>query len=62
MGSYFAFNKKQEKLMPMEIKVLLLFLVVSIIYYKLKENNKTEREECRQEQLHQSFMRGKNNE
>ena len=24
--------------MPMEIKVLLLFLVVSIIYYKLKEN------------------------
>ena len=30
--------------MPMEIKVLLLFLVVSIIYYKLKENDKTERE------------------
>tara|TARA_Y100000034_G_scaffold69864_1_gene84318 strand:+ start:307 stop:459 length:153 start_codon:yes stop_codon:yes gene_type:complete len=46
--------------MPIEIKVLLLFLVVSIIYYKLKENNKTEREEFRQEQLHQSFMKGKN--
>ena len=46
--------------MPMEIKVLLLFLVVFIIYYKLKENNKTEREEFRQEQLHQSFMKGKN--
>ena len=48
--------------MPMEIKVLLLFLVVSIIYYKLKENDKTEREEFRQEQLHPSFIRGKNNE
>ena len=48
--------------MPMEIKVLLLFLVVSIIYYKLKENDKTEREEFRQQQLHQSFIRGKNNE
>jgi len=46
--------------MPMEIKVLLLFLVVSIIYYKLKENDKTEIEECRQERLHQSFMKGKN--
>ncbi len=45
--------------MPMEIKVLLLFLVVTIIYYKLKENDKTKREECRQEQLHQSFMKGK---
>ena len=46
--------------MPMEIKVLLLFLVVTIIYYKLKENSETEREECRQERLHQSFMKGKN--
>jgi lipopolysaccharide export system protein LptC len=46
--------------MPMEIKALLLFLVVFIIYYKLKENNKTEIEECRQEQLHQSFMKEKN--
>ena len=46
--------------MPMEIKVLLLFLVVSIIYYKLKENSKAEIEECRQERLHQSFMKGKN--
>ena len=47
--------------MPIEIKVLLLFLVVSIIYYKLKENDKTEREEFKQEQLHQSFMKEKNN-
>ena len=46
--------------MPMEIKVLILFLDVSIIYYKLKENDKTEREEFRQEQLHQSFIKGKN--